>query len=291
MKIDTQKLLIASTDTLVENKHFFIGKIKPVQLGRKAVAVAVSDLAAMGSEPKFILSSIGFNYQLGEIYFKEIIEGFKKACIEFNVSLVGGNLSGSDTLFIDITALGQINPDYMVKRSGAEIGDDIYVTGTIGDSALGYKIIDSSVSSKDIIKKHLEPVPRIEMGKKLSEQKIVNSMIDVSDGLYLDLSRITVDFNLGAIIELEKLPLSKQYLLTYSEVSDNKFEFAVTGGEDYELLFTANPEKRELISGLSLEDGLLITRIGKVTDSGNILFIDARNDIIDFENKGFVHFS
>ncbi len=129
------------------------------------------------------------------------------------------------------------------------------------------------------------------MGKKLSEQKIVNSMIDVSDGLYLDLSRITVDFNLGAIIELEKLPLSKQYLLTYSEVSDNKFEFAVTGGEDYELLFTANPDKREFISGLSLEDGLLITRIGKVTDSGNILFIDARNDIIDFENKGFVHFS
>ena len=290
LELNPQKLLIASTDTVVQNTHFFIDKIRPEQIGKKAVAVAVSDIAAMGGKPRFILSSIGFKRETSQLFLKSVLNGIEGACLDFNIELVGGNLAGSETLFIDVTALGEINSGDVVKRSGATVGEDIYVTGTLGDSTLGLEFLKASKRCESLINKHLEPAPRLNIGERLAERKIASSMIDISDGLFLDLGRITTEFGLGAEISLDKLPLSERYLSSYKFFTDDVYEYAVTGGEDYELLFTASAKKSFLVEELSLETGILISNVGRVTDSKELVFVDDKKERRSFNKKGFIHF-
>ena len=289
IKLSPDKLLVTSTDSMVQGQHFLIDKMRPYELGRKAVAVSISDIAAMGAIPKFILSSIGLSRNISESYFKEMIFGIKDACNEYGIELVGGNLTGAQILYLDITTIGEIKQENVIKRSGAKIKDDIYVSGTLGDSSLGLQFIKSDNESKYLLERHKNPQPRLILGQLLSEKGLASSMIDVSDGLFLDLSRITIDFSLGADIQLQSLPLSKEYKLNYQLVTNDLYEFAVTGGEDYELLFTTDQNNSDLIRKLSIDIGLPITKIGTVNQSGLIKFIDENNFIRNFESQGFVH--
>ncbi|MGH7884381.1 MAG: thiamine-phosphate kinase [Thermodesulfobacteriota bacterium] len=294
LKLNPGKVILASSDTLVENVHFLKEKITPFQIGQKAVAVTVSDISAMGGVPIFILSSIGIEKDCFKIIFKNIMNGIKSACKEFDVELVGGNLSQSETFFIDITAIGEINPEKIIKRSGAKSGDKIYVTGSIGDSALGLMFLnkkDATENTEFLINRHIKPMPRLKIGSLLGEKAIPSSMIDISDGLIIDLSRITTDFNIGAEVELEKIPLSRDYLSHYQQFCDDKYSLALSGGEDYELLFTAHPEKIEEIQKISLNTGIKISEIGTVTESQNIKFIETSGIIKNYNSKGFIHFN
>lgn len=292
IKLDDNSVFLTSSDTLVENTHFLIGKISPMQLGKKAVSVAISDIAAMGGVPKFVLSTIGIDKNSDDNFFKEIMNGIKISCNEYSVDLVGGNLSGSEIIFVDITAIGKINPENIVKREGAKPGDTIYVTGNLGDSSLGLSLLGSSIESEErnkLVRRHLEPCPRLKMGALLAEKKSVNSMIDVSDGLYLDLSRITEDFGVGAEIMLEQIPLSKEFCTFYKEVCEDKYKLAISGGEDYELLFTSD-SKNKTIEEISHETGVKITNIGIITDCPHIKFIDETGTEKKYSAKGFKHF-
>lgn len=294
LKLNPGRALLASSDTLVENVHFLKEKITPFKIGQKSVAVAVSDISAMGGVPIFILSTIGIEKDCFKRIFKEIIKGIKSACKEFDIELVGGNLTQSATLFIDITAIGEINPEKIIKRSGAKSGDKIYVTGSIGDSALGLMLLDkrnNTESEAFLIKRHLEPVPRLKIGSLLAEKSIPSAMIDISDGLIIDLRRITSDFNIGAQIELENIPLSVEYLAHYQEFCDDRYSLAVSGGEDYELLFTSLPEKIDEIQEISRTTGIKISEIGTVTESQGIQFIDNIGTIKNYTSSGFVHFN
>lgn len=294
LNLSKDKTLLTSSDTLVENVHFLKKKITPFQLGQKAVAVAISDIGAMGGIPKFILSTIGIEKNLDDGFFKEVMQGISNSCNEFELDLVGGNLTGSKTLFIDIMAIGEINSDNMIKRSGANPGDRIYVTGNLGDSALGLKLLNSKELKQEkntLVKRHLEPKPRLEVGFLLGLNNIPSAMIDVSDGLYLDLCRITEDFNMGAEIDLEKIPLSKEYLYCYHNFLDEKYSLAVTGGEDYELLFTCSPDKRKEIEEISVNTNIKITEIGIVTKYPKLKFVDGSGKEKKFKSKGFIHFN
>ncbi|MEQ9620056.1 MAG: thiamine-phosphate kinase [Deltaproteobacteria bacterium] len=294
VRIGAGKILLATTDCQVENVHFVKSLISPAMLARKSVAVSVSDIGAMGGVPKFILASLGFPKDENESLIDELISGFRSSEEEFGVRLIGGNLSSSEKLFLDVTALGEVDPDNLVRRSGASAGDSIYVSGTLGDSALGMKFLGNAKEVKEasyLIARHLSPEPRLALGKELAERGLATSMIDVSDGLLLDLERITVNQGLGAEVRLTDVPVSADYDEFVSRYSGDRYELALSGGEDYELLFTSPSENSEQIDKLSHSLDLSITEIGRVTSEDLVRVIDANGDEISLNRRGFVHSS
>ena len=293
VRFKTGNLVLATTDSQVEGVHFVKTHISPSDLARKAVAVSVSDIGAMGGIPKFILASVGFSDEEDENFLDALILGFSKAEEEFGVELVGGNLSSSDMLFIDITVLGEVEPDLIVKRSTAIAGESIYVSGTLGDSALGLKLLQGSeevTNAAPLTRKHLHPSPRLELGRQLALYRLAGSMIDISDGFLLDLERITANYCKGATIDITKIPTSKEYDEWVGYFYDNIYEPALSGGEDYELLFTSNTENRDKIQKLSDKLKIKITEIGEITTSKTIEILNSRDEI-NLKQRGFVHFN
>jgi thiamine-monophosphate kinase len=292
VRFDSDKLLLSTTDSQVEDVHFTKSLITPSELARKAVSVSVSDIGAMGGVAKFILASVGFSKVEDEEFLEELISGFIASQQEFGVELIGGNLSSSNKLFIDITVLGDVEPDLIVKRSTANPGDLIYASGTIGDSALGFKILQDGPIDRGnyLVNRHLYPMPRLELGRELALEQIATSMIDVSDGLLLDLERITVQQGKGARIEIAKLPISKEYAKLIGEFSENTYELALTGGEDYELLFTSHEDRAGDIQEISKNLNIQITEIGCITKDRCIKVLNSDGESLSNQNRGFVHF-
>ncbi len=294
VKIAHGSLLLATTDSQVEDVHFIKSFISPRVLARKSVAVSVSDIGAMGGVARYILASVGFSADEDEDYLAQMISGFRESEQEFGVELIGGNLSTSDKIFLDITALGEIEPENVVKRAGACEGDLIYVSGTLGDSALGLTLLKQGSSHSDsrvLIERHMYPCPRLELGRQLAVNGAVTSMIDVSDGLVLDLGRITVDKGLGARIYADKLPLSSEYKSIASDYAEDFFELALSGGEDYELLFTAPENNKDNVSEIASSVGTDVTEIGIVTAGPAIEIVDSNGKEIKLKRRGFVHFN
>ncbi len=293
VRFDPDKLVLSTTDIQVEDVHFVKSLITPKELARKAVAVSVSDIGAMGGVPKFILASVGFSRDENEQYLDELIKGFLTSQEEFGVELIGGNLSSSNMLFVDITVLGEVEPELMVKRHGANPGDLIFVSGTLGDSALGLKILqeDGGVEGAQVlINRHLHPSPRLTLGRELAVNRIATAMIDVSDGLLLDLERITVQQNVGAAIELEKVPRSEEYTSIVGNYYEDKYSPALSGGEDYELLFTSQESRRAEIEAISASLNVQISEIGTVTQSNSIDIAAVNGEYKTINKRGFVHF-
>jgi len=289
----SSRLVLATTDSQVEDVHFVKSQISPSQVARKAVAVSVSDIGAMGGVPRFILATVGFSKAEDEGFLDNLISGFIDSEKEFGVELIGGNLSSSSKLFIDITVLGEVEPDLMVKRSGACPGDLIFASGTLGDSALGLKLLKNegnSTQSDYLRNRHLCPVPRLRLGRELGLKRLATSMIDISDGLLLDLERISVHKGLGAAIDLEKLPRSEEYDEVAKQFYDNNSIPALSGGEDYELLFTSKNDRQDDIQEVSEKLKIRITEIGKINNSGTIELFNDNGEKITIEQKGFVHF-
>jgi thiamine-monophosphate kinase len=296
VKVSPECLLLATTDSQVEGVHFTKGLISASDLGRRAVAVSVSDIGAMGGVPRFFLSSLGFSRQEDEDkgLLKGIMDGFERAEGEFKVALIGGNISASDRLFLDITVLGEVEPHIMVKRTGAKPGDIIYVTGTVGDSALGLRILGMGRRNERedyLISRHVSPQPRLALGREIAQMRLPTSMIDISDGVILDLERITVENGLGADIYVEQIPLSSDYRARVSDFAQDPYDIALSGGEDYELLFTSPQENGEKIKEISMKLGVKITEIGRVTDEPIIRVLNSDGKEIEVKHRGFIHFS
>jgi len=294
VKIHPEKLLLATTDSQVEDIHFTKRLISAKDLGRKSVAISVSDIGAMGGVPKFFLASIGFSKEENEGFLEGLMDGFQKGAEEFEVELIGGNLSASEKLFIDITVLGEVEPHIMVKRSGAKVGDVIYVSGTVGDSALGLRALQSGGERGEdeyLIKRHVAPKPRLALGRELAEKRLPTSMIDISDGLILDLERITVEHGLGAEIYINQIPISSYYRERVSDFISDPYRLALSGGEDYELLFTSPEGKEEAIKEASRVLHIEVGEIGYVIPEPTIRVLDANGEEIKIDQRGFIHFS
>ena len=285
--------LVASTDTLVEGVHFHLGIQTPRQLGKKAVCVAVSDIGAMGAVPKYLLCSLGCRSAESMELIENLSEGVEEGCREFGVCLIGGNLSESQTVFINMTALGDASENDIVLRSGACEGDDIYVTGTLGDSALGLKVLSGGFGidgCEGFVSRHIEPTPRLEVGRMVAKRGIASSMIDISDGLFCDLEKLTSEHGLGAEVSLGSLPLSPGFLSLCGELSEDGYRLALSGGEDYELLFTSSVRNRVSIEEVSRLCGIAISKIGSVTAGRKIRFFDEGGEEVFYDTGGFQHF-
>jgi len=283
-------LTLYSSDTVVEGIHFLTSYMTYREISKKAVSASVSDIAAMGGKPNYFLSTIGISKCTPQNLIDELLDGFEEAADEYGIELIGGNITTSDQLFIDITVIGETDQDKVVKRSGACAGDLLFVTGTLGDSAKGLELLRPGNKERDeyLEKRHTNPTARINAGKSLGDHRVATSMIDISDGFLIDLERITVAHGTGADIFIDKLPLSKNYTDLKNSDEDPLF-FALSGGEDYELLFSSHESNREKINYLKDELDVNISEVGIVTDKKRIDLYGHDNKIFKYRKKGFVH--
>jgi len=253
--------IAVTSDMLVEGRHFFAGT-NPELLARKALAVNLSDLAAMGARPLGFTLAIALP-AVDEVWLEAFSKGLFAIATEYSCPLIGGDTTAGP-LTISITALGSAPTGKAMRRSGAQVGDDIWVSGTIGDArlalaALRHEINLSNQDLQEIEHRMHQPTPRMELGVHLRD--VASAAIDVSDGLLGDLRHLLKQSNVDAQIELDRLP--KSATLQKQEMSTQN-QFAACGGDDYELCFTASSSQHEKIQAIGKSLNLPITLIGKI---------------------------
>jgi len=297
LKISEQNILLTTCDLLLENVHFNLNFTDSYQLGRKSLAVNLSDIAAMGGTPRFFLVSLALPPHLPVEFIDDLYRGMTDLANEFDTKLVGGDTNASpDKLMIDITLLGEINPDHLLTRSGAQAGDSIFVTGTLGDAALGFFVLEldknmnRSYSHNTLTYRHLSPYPRIKEGRSIAENRLASAMIDISDGLLIDLRRILTPSKVGATILISQLPLSKEFIHYHGQFKHNKIDFALNGGEDYELLFTSPPAREKELLSLGQKLEVPINKIGEVNSSEELVILDQSQKPYLIDDQGYDHF-
>ena len=250
--------LVTSTDTLVEGIHFF-KDASPRDIAYKSLAVNLSDIAAMGATAKCYTLSLTIP-ELDKEWLKDFSTSLKASSKLFNVHLIGGDTT-KGPLNISITMMGSIEINSPIKRSGANEGDDIYVSGELGSAALCLKKIKKGeIPLESDLNSLNRPIPRLELGSAL--KNLASSCIDVSDGLEQDLSHILKSSCVGAIIDTQELPLSDSVMHYVKDTND--WSLPLCGGDDYELCFTAGKSKRDKISAISESLGTRVTRIGEI---------------------------
>jgi len=282
--------LILTKDLLVEDVDF-IRTLHPAYfIGRKSLNVNLSDIAAMGGTPKYALLGLAFPPDLSLTWVSEFMAGFGSAARGADVALIGGDISKGPAIMISVTVVGEGKNS--VKRNGARPGDQVYVSGYLGDGKLGFLLtmkgfkLGRSKSADPVLRAFLDPAPRIALGRELARRKIPSSMIDVSDGLSVDLMHICEESGTGAEIELWRLPLSPG-MRTFG--GKKALDYALHGGEDFELLFTAALGKQELLG--RLDKRFKITLIGRMTSKKGIYAVDRFGRKKRLEIKGYEHFT
>jgi len=276
--------LVVTVDTLIEGVHFPVNT-SPEDIGHKALAVNLSDLAAMGASPRWVTLALSLP-SADESWVAKFAQGFMALAKKYGVSLVGGDTTRG-ALSITVQAMGCVNNAMSLLRSAASEGDDIYVSGTIGDAGLALQMLSGQGVIPDSLLKALNlPEPRIDLGMALNG--IANASIDVSDGLIADLGHILEASEVGAELSLESMPYSsdvKQWLET-----GNDEILPMTWGDDYELLFTASPEHASAIQALSVRLDLPLTRIGKITEQPGLRIFTPEGEITNVAGTGYDHF-
>jgi thiamine-monophosphate kinase len=280
--------LAVSTDMLVCGVHFF-ADARPDWLGHKALAVNLSDLAAMGAVPRWTLLALALP-AADESWLSAFAAGFFALADRYGVELVGGDTTRGP-LNICITVGGELPAGSALRRDGAKPGDDVWVSGTTGDAALALAGLrhEVSLAADDAIKlgeRLLRPMPRVELGIAL--RGIANSAIDVSDGLAADLGHVLERSGCGASIEFSALPRSAEFLRCTDHAVATRC--AIAGGDDYELCFTAAPAQRGSIAALSGDLGLPLTMIGRIDSAPGLRVRDAAGCAVAFDGGGYEHF-
>lgn len=291
------RVLLFTTDMLVEDIHFLRDKLTPYQLGWKAIAVNLSDIAAMGGRPLFILISLGIPVEMNFELIQDIYKGMKDICEHYTVNILGGDTVASpDKLIINISLIGDAKEKEVIYRSGARPGDKIYLTGNVGDSFAGLKILKNEISPPNsigshFIKVHNEPKPLIETGRIIATSGLASAMIDLSDGLLSDLRHICKESGVGAMLFRSKIPLSSELKILASRIKFNPLDLALSGGEDYILLVTvheANSKDFELLFKDKRPSPLCL--IGEIREEEGIRMVNDDGSIEEIDIRGFNHF-
>jgi len=270
--------LAVTTDMLVEGRHFAPGA-EPRSLGHKALAVNLSDLAAMGAAPRWALLAIALPAADPD-WLGAFAAGLFALAERHGVELVGGDTTHGPLLTIAITAIGEVPAGVALYRAGAQAGDDIWVSGELGGAALGLAHPEIAAAAKRL---HL-PEPRVELGERL--RGIAHAAIDISDGLVGDLGHILERSQVGAVVHYGRIPRPELF-----EDPDLERDCVLSGGDDYELVFTADPGQRKEIEALSTELGLRLTAIGSIQKGApKLQVLDAKGKPMRTKS-GFDHFA
>lgn len=289
LTLSEKQTLAISTDTLVEGVHF-LRDIHPADLGYKALAVNLSDLAAMGADPAWLTLAITLP-SVDEAWLKAFSDSLFELLDYYDMQLIGGDTTRGP-LSLTLGIHGLVPQGRALKRSGARPGDWIYVTGTLGDSAAGLALlqhhmkIDDPVAHEMLIKRHLRPMPRILQGQALRD--LASAAIDLSDGLISDLSHILKASDCGARLNLDALPLSEVMKLNFEP--EQALKWALSGGEDYELCFTVPEINRGALDVALGHYGVPFTCIGQMAPQSEGLVLLQDGKPVQHSLKGFDHF-
>lgn len=278
--------LLATVDALVEGVHFEPNWMSPRQLGRRSLLVNASDVAAMGGRPRWCLVSLAAPKTYSRRALDLIHRGIDDAASETGACIVGGNMTAGPRLCISVTLIADA-PRRIVTRKGARAGDRVYVTGTLGDAALGVLYLRDGMSASHAVRRYREPTPRLQAGRLLVEAGVVSSMIDVSDGLVQDLDHLCQASRVGATIDAGELPLSS----TYRHGRRGKVDLALAGGEDYELLCTVPIRKEARLAQLYPRLQCQMTAIGQITKGRRSRIVGPDGALVDCPATGYDHFS
>ncbi|HEU4621326.1 MAG TPA: thiamine-phosphate kinase [Burkholderiaceae bacterium] len=287
--------LAISTDMLVEGRHFF-REVAADALGHKALAVNLSDLAAMGAEPIAFTLALALPHERAQddAWLSDFARGLFALADRHHCALIGGDTTAGP-LAITITVFGRVEPARALRRDGARAGDDIWISGTLGDAALALRAMNTIRSGQHCppchtllarVRHRLErPEPRVALGRALLD--IATSAIDLSDGLAGDIRRVLERSRLGAEIALDRLPISDDLA---SQARATAWRCAVAGGDDYELCFTANPQHRTAVEHAAANADVRVTRIGRMVDAPGLTWLNA-GESVALDVRGYDHFS
>jgi len=297
--------LVVTTDTLVENVDFLPGE-DPGRLGRRAVSVSLSDLAAMGAWPDFFLLTIGFPESASEDLPLALALAAAKRAEEFGASLVGGDLSRSTEIFLSVAVWGRPCGG-VVRRSGARPGDLVFLSGWPGEAAAGLAVARARAGGDRsegriwapeelavpdetrLLAAYREPEPRLPLGRALAREDLATAAIDVSDGLGVDAGRLARASGVRLVIESESLPVSPA-LQAFAELAGrDPIEMALEGGDDYELLFTTPAERAGRFADPPAEWGAPVRRVGRI-ESGEGAFLEEARGLRPIDDLGFDHY-
>lgn len=292
LRINDSYELVATKDALVENVHFFKHDT-PANIASKLIRVNLSDLAAMGAKPLGYLLALVMPRNTDEAWLKAFSDSLANECHIFGGALLGGDTVTHDgPLTLTLTALGAVKRDQAFRRAGAKEGELIYVSGTIGDSFLGLNILKKELKNispeaeKFLTRRYHIPQPRITLGRKL--KGIATACTDISDGLAADLGHICECSGVGADITIESVPLSnaaRNILSSHPELHPQ----LLSGGDDYELIFTAGEDKKDDIARIATTLGLPLTAIGRITAGSKVRVLDATGKEVHLSKKGYTH--
>ena len=287
------EVLVVTTDTLIAGVHFF-ERDPPRLIGQKLLRVNLSDLAAMGAKPKVYFLALALPAGFDEVWLAGFCEGLRDDQSEFAITLAGGDTTAiPGPVTLTVTALGEVPKNQALLRSGATAGDTIFVSGTIGDAALGLRVLRGEIGGirgelRDfLISRYHVPQPRVTLGMAL--RGLAHAAIDVSDGLVGDLQHVCEASSVGADIEWPRVPLSDAARDVLAV--DPEFRSVVLGGgDDYELLFTAAPESSAAIAAAGAKCGVPITAIGRIRKGDGVTVRDSNGGEIAVAAAGYRHF-
>jgi thiamine-monophosphate kinase len=275
LDIGGDELILATCDAQVEDIHFRLHHTRPHDIGRKALAVNLSDIAAMGGKPRFALISLLMPPALEVTVLDGIYEGLREEAAQFDVALVGGNIArNAERLIIDITLLGTATRNRLLRRDNAKPGEIVMVTGNLGSAASGLLVLeDEQLAAKipseklaGVLTAHHTPIPRVAAGQWLAQHGITTA-IDVSDGLAADIAHICEASGVGVQIEAESLPIQPEVVTLATLVGREPQDLALFGGEDYELVFTVPADRADVLTHeLFVATGVNATAIGTICE-------------------------
>lgn len=282
--------ILYTTDLMIEGVHFDLELTGPQDLGYKALAVNISDVAAMGGTPRRALASVGIRPGIEVDWVEDLYRGMRECADEYEAAVVGGDFSRSDCLVISVALIGNPAGRRVIHRNGARPGDKICVTGVLGAAAAGYRLLRAGLLQRpDLVRAHLRPTPRVKEVEVL-RRHLPTAMIDISDGFAADLGHLCDESGVGARVDAARLPLVDLSGPPQSELDREPLELALSGGEDYELCFTIPPDRAERAArDAEAKTGTLISVVGEITapDQGRTLVVDGQEQTLD--SSGWDH--
>lgn len=291
VKKDSQTSLLYTMDSLISGVHFNLDFHPLHLLGRKTLAVNISDIAAMGGEPKYGLLSICLPSSFTEPDQQEFMNGFFSSCDEFGVELIGGDTVSGSGLELTVTLIGEMDTTAMCTRSGGKASDEVWVSGDLGASSVGLKLLQSSKADlyPELVRAHLDPTPQVALGRLLAASGLVTSMMDISDGVATDLTHICQQSQCGALIDGGLVPISAIMREGAAALGLRALDQALCGGEDYQLLFTLPAGCGEELSRQVRDElGIKITMIGVLDDGSGVRLTDGKT-MRDISFQGYEH--
>ena len=290
--LNDRESYVITKDILVEHKHFRLSTTSATQLAHKALHVNLSDIAAMGAKPLYALLGLALPKTIKPDWIKNFSKGFSAACSKVNVQLIGGDTTASDRdVMISITMIGQAKKNHLKFRKNAQVGEIICVAGTLGESYAGLMALERKAKQlTDVKSKSLRPVALVAEGQWLGAQPAVTAMMDVSDGLYVDLGKMLQLSKVGAEVNLNRFHPTLSLVKACATLRLNISQAMLAGGEDYALLFTVKAGGYAQLAGkFHKQFGYPLMPIGKVTASKKIT-LQSNGQIVPFTGKIFSHF-